>query len=214
MTTAIDMFWSFRSPYSYLASKGALDLLEKYDVEICLRPILPLALRKPEVLFTPENLGKAKYLLMDWDRRAEMLGMPHAWPSPDPIVQNMEDFTIAERQPYIYRLTYLGVEAQRQGRGLQFAAEVSALTFGGVKDWHLGDHLEKAAVRAGLSLAEMDQTIADTQFYQAIVNENQTALEQAGHWGVPTFVVNNEPFFGQDRVDTLCWRLDQLGLQV
>jgi 2-hydroxychromene-2-carboxylate isomerase len=24
-----------------------------------------------------------------------------------------------------------------------------------------------------------------------------------GHWGVPTFVFENEPFFGQDRIDLL-----------
>ncbi len=45
------------------------------------------------------------------------------------------------------------------------------------------------------------------------VKENQASLERAGHWGVPTVVVRGEPFFGQDRVETLEWRLDQLGLR-
>jgi 2-hydroxychromene-2-carboxylate isomerase len=30
---------------------------------------------------------------------------------------------------------------------------------------------------------------------------------------VPTFVFNNEPFFGQDRIDLLVWRLRQHGLK-
>ncbi|MHC4783565.1 MAG: 2-hydroxychromene-2-carboxylate isomerase, partial [Planctomycetota bacterium] len=43
---------------------------------------------------------------------------------------------------------------------------------------------------------------------------NQEDLERSGHWGVPTFVFNGEPFFGEDRVETLCWRLAGQGLKV
>ena len=42
-----------------------------------------------------------------------MLGVPHAWPSPDPIVQDLETYKIAAEQPYIYRLTDLGRAALR-----------------------------------------------------------------------------------------------------
>ena len=35
----------------------------------------------------------------------------------------------------------------------------------------------------------------------------------AGHWGVPTFVINGEPFFGQDRIETICWHMNGLGLK-
>jgi len=47
----------------------------------------------------------------------------------------------------------------------------------------------------------------------AAVEANQDALAQAGHWGVPTFVLDGEPFFGEDRIDTLRWRLARRGLQ-
>jgi 2-hydroxychromene-2-carboxylate isomerase len=30
---------------------------------------------------------------------------------------------------------------------------------------------------------------------------------------VPSMVFREELFFGQDRIDTLCWRLDQHGLK-
>ena len=65
-----------------------------------------------------------------------MLGMSHVWPSPDPIVQDMQTYKIAADQPYIHRLTYLGVEAERRERGLPFAYEVSHLIFGGTRDWN------------------------------------------------------------------------------
>lgn len=152
------------------------------------------------------------YIRIDWPRRAEMLGMPHAWPSPDPIVQDPSTYRVAKDQPYIFRLTYLGVEAQRRGRGIAFAAEVSRLIFGGTRNWHLGSHLADAAARAGLDLADMDRAIADTGTFEREVAASQQALADAGHWGVPTFVYRGEPFFGQDRIDSLRWRLGRDGV--
>ena len=213
MPATVDLFWSFRSPYSYLATPEALRLPERFDIDLRFRPVLPLAVRQPG-FFSPENLRRAKYILVDWPRRAEMLGLPHAWPSPDPIVQDLKTYEIADEQPYIYRLTWLGVEAERRGRGVPFAAEVSRLIFGGTEDWHLGDHLAKAAARAGLDLEQMDLAIADPKSHRMEVEGNQQDLEAAGHWGVPTFVFQGEPFFGQDRIETLCWRLDREGLTV
>ena len=208
MSVTVDLFWSFRSPYSYLATPGALEIPKRFDVNLRFRPVMPLAVRQPD-FFSPENLKRARYILIDWPRRAEMLGLPHAWPSPDPIVQDLQTFKIADRQPYIHRLTCLGVESQRRGLGVPFAAEVSRLIFGGTRDWHLGDHLKNAADRAGLDLDAMERAIEDPASHHEEVEENQAALERSGHWGVPTFVFNGEPFFGQDRIKTLCWRLEK-----
>ncbi|MDJ0701616.1 MAG: DsbA family protein [Woeseiaceae bacterium] len=211
MPATVDLFWSFRSPYSYLATPEAMQLPKRFDIELRFRPVLPLAVRQPG-FFSPENLKRAKYILIDWPRRAEMLGLPHAWPSPDPIVQDLKTYEIADEQPYIYRLTWLGVEAERRGRGVHFAAQVSRLIFGGTIDWHLGDRLAKAAARARLDLEQLDLAIAEPESHREEVERNQQDLEKAGHWGVPTFVFRGEPFFGQDRIDTLCWRLDREGL--
>lgn len=209
--TDIDLYWSFRSPYSYLATPGALQLEADFDVHIRFRPVFPIAIRDPD-FFSPDNAKRGRYIMIDWPRRAQMKGMSSAWPSPDPIVQEMGTFKIAAEQPYIYRLTYLGVEAERRGAGLKFAKEVSHVIFGGVQDWHIGDHLAEAAARAGLDLADMDRAIEDPSSHAAEVEANEKALEAAHHWGVPTFVYNDEPFFGEDRIDTLAWRLEQDGV--
>ncbi|MDA0225224.1 MAG: DsbA family protein [Proteobacteria bacterium] len=210
MTQAIDLFWSFRSPYSYLAMPGTLALEKDFDVTVRFRPVLPLAVRDPS-FFSPDNLKRAKYIRLDWLRRAEMLGLPNHWPSPDPIVQDMKTYAIAKEQPYIHRLTYLGVEAERRGRGIEFANAVAGLLFGGTRDWHLGDHLARAAAHAGCELAAMEAAIADPGSHHAEVEANHEALASSGHWGVPTFVYEGEPFFGQDRIDTLRWRLEKQG---
>ena len=213
MSEVIDTYWSFRSPYSYLATPGLLQLREDYDVEIALRVVLPLAVRAPEKVFDPDNLKPMLYIVMDSQRRAEYLGIPFKFPArPDPIVQDWKTLTVPAEQPYIYRLCKLGVEAQRRGKGLEVAAVISRLIMGGTENWHEGDHLANAVASTGLDLAELDAAI-DQGDHLAEIEQNQLALEAAGHWGVPTMVVRNEPFFGQDRIDTLRWRLDQYGLK-
>lgn len=211
MSASVDLFFSFRSPYSYLATPGAQGVIEKFDLNMHLRPVLPLAVRSPD-FFSPENQRRARYIMIDYPRRAAFLGLPGAWPNPDPIVQDRETFVIAKEQPYIHRLVYLGVEAERRGCGVPFAAEVSRLLFSGTPGWDQGDHLQQAAARAGLDLAAMEAAIADPQSHSEEVDANQAALDASGHWGVPTFVYQGEPFFGQDRLDSLCWRLEKDGL--
>ena len=210
MEHAVDVFWSFRSPYSYLATPDMLRLRDDYILDVNFRPVLPIAVRSKESLFTADK-RPVRYLLTDFPRRAEFLGMPCGLPSPDPIVQNMETFEVADEQPYIYRLTGLGIEAARRGRGLELAYHVSRLIWGGTSGWDQGDLLANAVAEAGLNLEELESALLENDPLPEI-RANQDALDASGHWGVPTFVFNGEPFFGQDRVETLRWRLDQVGV--
>ena len=209
----IDVYWSFRSPYSYLVTPDLERLERDYDVHINLKVVLPIAVRAKESLFDASNRKPAMYIVMDSLRRAEFLGLPMIFPPlPDPVVQNYETLAVAPEQPLIMRLAKLGVEANRRGRGLPFAKAVSATIFGGTEGWDQGDHMANAAAEAGLDLAEMEAAIADGDHLDE-VEQNHADLDAAGHWGVPTMVVRGEPFFGQDRIDTLRWRLDQYGLR-
>ncbi|HTO09177.1 MAG TPA: DsbA family protein [Myxococcota bacterium] len=213
MTLELDVFWSFRSPYSYLATPRLVELEKTYDLAIHVRPVLPLAVRV-EGFFDRVNPLFPMYLLRDTVRIAESLGMPYAWPRPDPIVQEFPSRKVAAEQPYIYRLTRLGALAAERGRGLPFISEVSRVIFGGTAGWNEGSHLAEAAKRAGCDLAEMDPVAArEAERLDAVIAENQNALQAAGHWGVPTMAFRGEPFFGQDRIELLVWRLRQHGLK-
>jgi 2-hydroxychromene-2-carboxylate isomerase len=213
MTLEYDLFWSFRSPYSYLVTQRLIEFEREFDVKANVRPVYPIAVRIPG-FFKQVNPMWPPYLFRDCSRIAEMLDMPFAWPSPDPIVMNMGTGEVAKDQPYIHRLTKLGIAAAATGKGLPFLAAVSAVIFGGVRDWHLGDHLAGAADRAGLNLAILDSEIErDPNRYEAAIAENEAAQKNAGHWGVPLMVFKGEPFFGQDRFDLLRWRMQQNGLK-
>lgn len=214
MTLSVDLFWSFRSPYSYLATPRLVEMQREYDLNINVRPVYPLAVRSGE-FFGQVNPMWIPYLMRDTFRLSQMLGMPYRWPRPDPVVVDPSTRAATPNQPYIHRLTRLGCAAAETPHGLDFLNEVSRTIWSGqIDNWYEGDHLAKATLRAGLDLAALDVKIAaEPDKYEAIVQTNQKAHAESGHWGVPTMVFQGEPFFGQDRLDVLLWRLKENGLQ-
>jgi len=210
MSVNADLYYSIRSPYSYLGIKRLEQLLpsQPVDITITVKPVMPIAVRKPEV-FKSLNPLAIPYLEMDTTRAADMLGIDfRVWPVPDPIVQDMKTLAISPQQPYIYRLTRLMQYAAERGRGYAFTLALGNKLWDGKTDnWHTGGHLAEVAEAAGLSLADMESAIAaDPDRYDDAIVDNQQALAAAGHWGVPTIVFNEEPFYGQDRVETFLWR--------
>ena len=214
MTLSVDLFWSFRSPYSYLALPKTMQLVAEYDLAVNARPVYPLAVRVPD-FFKRTDPRFARYVAIDSRRVAEREGIPFRFPRPDPIVQNMSTLEVAAEQPYIHRLTRLGAAAQLEGRALPFLYEVSRVLWDGTAPrWNEGDHLAKAAARAGCDLAALDAAVvADPARFDTVIAANERDHAAAGHWGVPTFVFAGEPFFGQDRIDLLLWRMEQKGLK-
>src|SRR5580704_1919590 len=158
MTLTYDLYWSFRSPYSYLITHKLVGLERDYDVRGNIRPVYPLAVRTPEFFDGRDPLWYS-YLQADIRREAEFLGMPIRWPRPDPVRQTAADGYRTE-QPHIHRLTHLGVAAAERGRGLPFLLEASQVIWSGeVDDWQLGEHLAGAAARAGLDWTELSALV-------------------------------------------------------
>lgn len=213
MTLTYDLFWSFRSPYSYMIVPRLIGLEAEYDVACNVRPVYPLAVRTPE-FFEQQDPLWIRYFMTDVFREAAFLGLPFRWPRPDPV-QQAPGVGYRTPQPWIHRLTHLGVAAAERGRGLAFLREVSHTIWSGEVDgWQEGDHLARAAQRAGLDFDEIAAAVdADPARFAAIVEKNQVDQRDAGHWGVPMMAFNGEAFFGQDRFDQLKWRMEQQGLQ-
>src|SRR5476651_715220 len=70
MTLSVDLFFSFRSPYSYLALPKTLKLVADYDATVNLRPVYPLAVRVPG-FFKRANPQFARYVVLDSSRVAK-----------------------------------------------------------------------------------------------------------------------------------------------
>jgi 2-hydroxychromene-2-carboxylate isomerase len=213
MTLSYDLYWSFRSPYSYFVTKRLVALERDYDVHCNVRVVYPIAVRQPEFFDNNDPLW-LPYFMRDVFRSAAFLGLPFRWAMPDPVVIDMATRQYPKEQPHIYRLTRLGQAATEAGKGLAFLDEISSLIWGGqVQGWNEGDHLAEATARAGLDLATLDAAIeADPDHYHAAIEQAQQDQRTGGHYGVPLMVFDGEPFFGQDRFDQMQWRMEQKGL--
>jgi len=211
---SIDVFWSFRSPWSYLATPRLVNWQRRYRLDVRFRPVYPIAIRTPEFFDRVHPLWP-RYFMVDVHRVAKFLDIPFQWPRPDPVVQHFEDgrMRTGDEQPHIFRLTRLGALAEEEGKGIEFALAVSSVIWGGTESWHEGEHLAKAASSVGLDLAALDaRAVDEEERIEAVIAKNEADHAEAGHWGVPTCAFQGEPFFGQDRLDVLLWRLEQNGL--
>lgn len=214
MPHSVDVFWSFRSPYSYIVVPKLIELESQWDAQVNVRPVLPIAVRQPDFFANADPLWTT-YLMRDCVRSAEFAGMPLRWPRPDPVKMDFATRTYPKEQPYIHRLTRLGVLAAERGKGLPVLRAVSHLIWSGETDnWHEGDHLSRAFAQAGCDLAEMDAVQeAEAERLDEVIKQNETDQRLGGHYGVPLMVYEGEPFFGQDRYDQLVWRMQQQEMQ-
>ena len=221
-----DVCWSMRSPYSYLVLQRLVWLNSNYNVDITIRPVLPIAVRS-----TKGGSGKAGgafgiwYKVPDtlWDtvRMGQYQGVPFKWASPDPIWQTLhppfsEGYQYVhppEKQPYIVWITRLACYCQKHGKGLDYINQVSSLIWGNHAE-HWPNHVEERFNRIdGLDYDKAIKYIQEKpEEIDVYWQENAKFQAQAGHGGVPLMVFNGEPFFGGDRFDPFYWRLRQNGL--
>ena len=239
----VDVYWSMRSPYSYLALNRLVWLNSNYNVNVNIRPILPVAVRS-----TKGGKGKAgglfglAYKVPDtmWDtkRQGKYLGVPFSFPVPDPVwqvwnpkgmVPGPENWLFThppEKQPYIFWLTRLACYAHNEGKAIDFVNEVSYLIWSGVvhpttpigqKDnakGHWPNYVKEYMNRVdGLDYDKAIRYIKKNpeEIDQCWI-DHAAGLGATGHGGVPTMVINGEPFFGGDRFDQFLFRLRENGL--
>lgn len=211
---AVEAFWSFRSPYSYLAMRPLGGLAARWDVPVRMRPVYPLATRSPG-WFKQARPQWLPYLLRDVGRLARMQGRPLGPLNPDPIEMDMASGEVDESQPRILRLTRLGTLVARDHphNALAWFDAVSEMIWSG-KPWMEDGVFAGVSASAGLDLADLERSAAAPGEAARLDAEIEAAeAEQSRHhWGVPLFVWREEAFFGQDRLDVLEWSLEQAGM--
>ena len=206
----VDLYFSFRSPWSYYGACQMFDLQREYALRVNLLVVNPIFIRYND-FFDKAHEKWRPYFLTDLLRYSEYRGLPIGVPRPDPI--NV-DLPADDPGHLVHKLSPLGLAAAAAGRGIEFAREVSTIVWDGQVDgWDQGDHLALAAKRAGLELSSLQQWVSDNaDAWPQQLLANDRALEEH-HWGVPTMVFQGEPFFGQDKIELLLWRMQQKGLQ-
>ena len=214
-TLDVDLYWSVRSPYSYMATPRLFALHENTNARIRVRVVYPHAVRAREFHAARGPLW-ISYFKTDIVRTASYLGLPIAWPRPDPVATDPETGGAESEQPRLEHLSRLIEAAEARGAGIAYIHALTGLLWDPeTDDWSAGDKLNSVARTAGLDPAELERAAMDEAAHlDARIEENHRAEESAGHWGVPLMVFRGEPFFGQDRIGQLVWRLRQHGLVV
>jgi 2-hydroxychromene-2-carboxylate isomerase len=189
----LDFFFSFRSPYSYLAAARAFALPGRFAVDVVFRGVIPMAMRGQSV---PREKGL--HTLRDAKREAVRLGVPFGRIH-DPIGAGaMRCLLVAEH----------AVDA---GREREFVLGASRGIWAEAVDVSRDAGLRPICERAGLDWRECAAALDDPDM-RARVDANTAALADLGHWGVPLFVFRGELFWGQDRIEALSLALRDAGL--
>ena len=211
----IDLYFSYRSPYSYLILPRMLKLKEKYDIEINFKVVYPIAIRMPEWFEGKNFFTFFFFKMIDMRLQAKKLGIPFTTKlKPDPIRQNIMTGKISSHQPYIFDICHLGQMAQMKGVGMEFAFEVSSLIFGGVENWNTDENLSEAAKKVGLDLNQLRESVnVHEEEIIGQIKQNQVDQLNAGHHGVPLTVIGDKHFFGQDQFDKIMETLRENGLK-
>ncbi|MEM7169874.1 MAG: DsbA family protein [Pseudomonadota bacterium] len=205
----IEVYWSHQSPYCYFALDRLLALKKHPQVSLSLRPVLPGVIRDGG-LFAERSVVEQDYFLRDVARTAAFLGLPYGEARPYPVeFQPGTLYRAAPGQPRVFWLYYLTAAALEVGKGWDFLDQISRLIWDGTTtNWHKTDVLRAAVAQAGLDYDDLAERASRSEAaYDRLFAQNRDAMLQAGHWGVPLFVFEGEPFYGQDRFDQLLWRL-------
>jgi 2-hydroxychromene-2-carboxylate isomerase len=190
----VEFFFSFRSPYSYLAAPRAFELPAHYAVELVWRGVRPMAMRGQ-----PLPLAKQLYILRDATREADGLGLPFG-PMYDPIGDG------------VWRCLCIAEHAKTVGKLGTFVTRAGSAIWSRGIDVRGDDELRVICERSGLEWAACQQAMQRDDYRERVEN-NTARLAELGHWGVPTFAFDGQLFWGQDRITDLELALGAAGLR-
>lgn len=196
MTPPVDvrLFFNFRSPYCYLASKTLWDVFEDYHTRLVWRPLGGWSGRSDPDRFKM----KVAVVRQDVKRFAKRLGAPF---NPPPVTT---DPTRAGAGSLL---------AERQGCLKPYVTEIMHAEWGEGSDIGETAVLRDVAARIGLDPDALEQA-ADDPSNRAVLERNAGEAAESKAFGVPTFIIGEEIFWGNDRLDFVREHLRELHLAV
>jgi len=193
MTHQLDFWFEFGSTYSYLTAMRIGDEAGARGVNVRWRPFLLGPVFGAQGWDTsPFNIYKAKgeYMWRDMARRAERYGLPfRRLPENGPGAFPQNGLLAA-------RMALVGLD---EGWGEDFTRKVYSAEFAHGKDIADAGLLERLAVMAGAGpdVLARAQAQANKDRLKANVDESF----RLGIFGAPSFIVNGELYWGDDRLE-------------
>lgn len=180
---SVDFYFSFRSPYSYVAAILLQDMSDLHGFVINYKPLLPMVKRGMEV---PSS--KRWYVLLDAKREADKHSIPFG--------------KICDPLDGVENLLALVPFARQQNCLPQYMAMAMTAVWSQGLDVTRPTVLAEIAQRSGL---RYDPAMLADQAWKTEVEKNRQDLDGLGLWGVPAFSVGKHAFWGQDRL----WALER-----
>jgi 2-hydroxychromene-2-carboxylate isomerase len=183
----IDFYFDFSSPYSYVASEWIGAMATRHARTVRWHAILLGATFQVAELKSPVSHPlKREYSLLDFERSARFEGVPFTMPQPFPIpTQN------AAR-------VFWWLQSQDEGRATDWAHHVFRAFFTRGIALNEVDALKGLAQEFGLLPSEAEAVWNDMAWKARLKQANEQAIA-AGVFGAPFFVIDGEPFWGNDR---------------
>jgi 2-hydroxychromene-2-carboxylate isomerase len=188
----LSFYFSFRSPYSYVALERTIALADAYRVPLRIKPVLPMVMRGFQV-----PLAKRLQLVRDCAREAKRLGVPFGRIC-DPLGVGVE------------RCLAIFTRAREQGQEIAFTSSAARGIWSEALDVADDDDLAVIVRRAGLDWSEVRTWLGDDS-WRATVERHREALRALGLWGVPSFHIAGYATWGQDRLDRVAEQLEAWG---
>ena len=176
----IEMYHSFRSPYSYIALKRLFDIANAFGVRLEIKPVLPMVMRG-----VPVPYSKLLYIAKDANREARRIGIPFGNLS-DPVGKGAE------------RCIAVFYYAKSQGKERHFVLSAGSGIWAEGVNVATDEGMRTVTERCGLFWPDVLQAISD-ESWRETVTANRDSLTELGLWGVPNIIVDSAAFWGQDR---------------
>jgi 2-hydroxychromene-2-carboxylate isomerase len=188
MKTPVQFYFDFSSPYSYIASEWIEALAARHGRAVQWHAmLLGVTFRAAELRSPVQHPIKREYTYRDFARSARFEGVPYRQPDPFPIA------TQNAARVFWWLADTQGAEA---AAGWAHAGLRAYFTRGVPLD-------DPAALKALVAQTAFDADAAervwnDPTWKERLKQANDAALA-AGMFGAPFFIVDNEPFWGNDR---------------
>ncbi|WP_415773838.1 2-hydroxychromene-2-carboxylate isomerase [Pseudomonas sp. LB3P38] len=189
MSKTVEFYFDLGSPATYLAYTQLPKICEQTDSQLIYIPILLGGVFKATGNASPANVPvKGRYMFQDLDRYAKRYGVPLKFNPQFPI------------NTLMLMRAVTGMQLRHPGR---FQAFIDCL-FHAL--WVEGRSLDDLATVAsvltqnGFDPNEVLALTADEEVKAALKDNTEKAV-QRGVFGAPSMFVDNQLFFGQDRLD-------------